>query len=158
MFDEPKSLEEALELTKPTALLSTALTAWVESFDPTNRPVGELERLWTMLAEALCNRVGLLVVGFRQEMEEMRGTPKAGYPPIESINERISALQDAALSPYFLITAVRHALDQLIRSYLPEALDAWLEIADARLRADWFFTVPFKAPHVGPWTYGPGAP
>jgi hypothetical protein len=105
-----------------------------------------------MLARALCDGKQKRMQPFLREIWDSRGTPQAGYPPVGALVDRIAELREAGLAPFFLVTAIRHALDGLVQGHLlaPEAIDSWHRIADQYLRRDQFFTAHPSEDGCGP--------
>jgi hypothetical protein len=147
MGDNPygaTTLEEFLEAIKPAPLLAGTINAWVESFGPGDVPVAELNRIWSH-AFGQASR-GIVI---RSE------TGKVDASWIEPI----IAAWGAQGAPYFLVAALRIALDHLIaENFGRERSEAWRRIADARLPHRAIIAVAGFSPPSGPVVVRPSRP
>ena len=111
--------------------LSFLLEEWTTSAFTTEKlDVPLLNGMWITLAEALSGSHSLTLDQFQDEIALLRPTSRAGYPPIKSLERRLYELIDTGLREFFLVIAVRQAMEQLISLYFPFALDQWLQIAE----------------------------
>lgn len=111
--------------------LSFLLQEWMATaFTTENLDVPHINSMWIILAEALCGSHSLKIEQFQSEIASLRSTTKAGFPPINSLEQRLYELIDAGVKEFFLVIAVRQALDQLIELYFPLKLENWLDKAE----------------------------
>lgn len=114
--------------------LSFLLKEWVSTAFPAQaRDVAVLNHLWLNLAAALCGTKKSHIKMFQQELSQLRSTTRAGEPPTKSLEHRLYELIDADLREFFLIIAVRQAMEQLILIEAPSTLDVWKQLADTIL-------------------------
>jgi hypothetical protein len=125
MRTQPRNAIEAFSL---------LLLQWVDvSFPAQSREVSKLNHLWFSLAQALCGSHRSKIAVFQREMAQLRSTVRAGEPPIQALEQRLNELTQAGLREYFLVIAVRQAMEQLILTEYPPALDQWKQLADDML-------------------------
>lgn len=114
--------------------LSTLLLQWVDvAFPAQNRKLGTLYYLWLRLAEALCDSQQSKVAVFKREIGQLYSAGRAGEPPIQALEQRLHELVQGGLREYFLVIAVRQAMEQLLEKMYPSALEQWKQLANDSL-------------------------
>lgn len=114
--------------------LSTLLLQWVEvAFPAQKREMVDLNYLWLSLAEALCGSQQSKVAVFRREIGQLYSAGRAGEPPIQALEQRLHELVQGGLREYFLVIAVRQAMEQLLEKRDPSALEQWKQLANDSL-------------------------
>lgn len=111
--------------------LSFLLQQWVDTaFTIQNRDVATLNHLWMSLAEAICGSHKSKTVVFQREISQLRSSAGAGNPPIQALEQRLRELINGGLREFFLVIAVRQAMEQLIFIEFPSTLGQWKQLAD----------------------------
>lgn len=111
--------------------LSFLLQQWVYTvFPEQNRDVATLNHLWMSLAEALCGSHKSKITAFQREITQLRSGARAGDPPHHALEQRLHELVEAGLQEFFLVIAVRQAIQQLISTEFPSTLVQWKQLAD----------------------------
>lgn len=143
MHATPKNAVEAL---------SFLLSRWMDkAFSIEQRDVSTLNFMWITLAEALCGQNPSKIKVFQTEIAHMRRTARAGDPPLHALEQRLYELINTDLREFFLVIAVRQAIEQLISIQFPSRLDEWRLLADDILPIQVQFAhMPHEMP--GPYT------
>jgi hypothetical protein len=138
--------------TNAVEALNFLLIEWMDrAFPIEQRDIPALNFMWITLAQALCGQDTSKMKIFQTEIAQMRQTTRAGDPPLHELAQRLHELIDAGLREFFLIIAVRQAMEQLILVHFPSKIEEWKSLADDILPLQVQFAhVPQEMP--GPYT------
>lgn len=123
--------------TSATEALSGLLRQWVDESFPTSRRSDSesalLVSLWRDVAVLLRGPEAPEVAAFVRESGHQTANGAAGNPPVRALEGLLRSVIDGGLREYFLVVAVRQALDRMITDRFPQAAEAWEGLSENAL-------------------------
>jgi hypothetical protein len=144
---------ELLEMIRPAPLLADTWNAWADTLDLSDHATRDrlYFGIWMQAVQLVTYKQSARRGRLHGEAMKRGG----GHIRREWVEDLLGQPTKAGVSPYFLVAALRIALDSLIAANLPDALESWRQIADARLpHGALFWDHPEDQKH-GPVTYSP---